>query len=90
MSEHKSISNVVIDDDAFLDLPLHAQALYFHLVMKSDGFGIVNNARAITRMIQADERDLDLLLDKGFICQEDNAIFAITQWDLHSVDQEAE
>ena len=34
MAERRMFSKVIIDSDAFLDMPLSTQALYFHLSME--------------------------------------------------------
>ena len=36
MAEKRMLSKKVLDTDAFLDMPLSAQALYFHLVINAD------------------------------------------------------
>ena len=54
----------IVDSDAFLDMPLSTQALYFHLNMRADDDGFVNNPRKIARMIGASDDDLKLLLAK--------------------------
>lgn len=41
MAEKRMLSKKVLDTDAFLDMPLSAQALYFHLVINADDEGII-------------------------------------------------
>ena len=41
MAERRMFSKTVIDSDAFLDMPLSTQALYFHLSMRADDDGFV-------------------------------------------------
>lgn len=36
MAERRMFAKTIIDSDAFLDMPLSAQALYFHLSMRAD------------------------------------------------------
>ncbi|NCB72482.1 MAG: DNA replication protein DnaD, partial [Clostridia bacterium] len=36
MAERRMFAMTIIDSDAFLDMPLSAQALYFHLCMRAD------------------------------------------------------
>ena len=64
MAEKRMLSKKVLDTDAFLDMPLSAQALYFHLVINADDEGFVGNPKRIRDYIGADESDLDLLIEK--------------------------
>ena len=41
----------IIDSDNFLELPLSTQALYFHLLLRADDDGFINNPKRIQRMI---------------------------------------
>ena len=53
MAEKRMFTNKIIESDAFLDMPLSAQALYVHLNMNADDDGFVNNPKMITRLIGA-------------------------------------
>ena len=66
MAERRMFTQKIVDSDAFLDMPLTAQALYFHLNMRADDDGFVNNPKKIQRMIGAAEDDLKLLIAKRF------------------------
>lgn len=46
-------SKTIVDSDAFLDMPLSTQALYFHLSMRADDDGFLNNTKRIQRLIGA-------------------------------------
>lgn len=48
MAEKRMFARKIIDSDAFLEMPLSAQALYFHLNMRADDDGFVNNPKRIT------------------------------------------
>ena len=67
MSNIKSISKEVIDSDIFCDLPLSAQALYFHYLISSDANGKLNNPRSICKAIGANLYDMHILLSYGLI-----------------------
>ena len=45
MAERRMFSKTVIDSDVFSDMPLTTQALYFHLGMRADDDGFVNNPK---------------------------------------------
>ena len=67
MAERRMFAKTIIDSDDFLDMPLSSQALYFHLSMRADDDGFVNNPRKIQRMINASDDDLRLLVAKNYI-----------------------
>ena len=74
----------VIDSDAFLERPLSTQALYFHLSMRADDDGFLNNAKRIMDMIKANQNDYDLLLAKSFIIQFPDGICVIKHWRINN------
>ena len=74
----------IIDSDAFLDMPLSTQALYFHLNMRADDDGFVNNPKRIQRTIGASEDDLKLLIIKRFIIGFDCGVIVIKHWRMHN------
>lgn len=73
----------IVDSDAFLDLPLSAQALYFHLGMRADDDGAIANAKRVYSSIGASEKDLQLLLEKRFLLKVDGIIF-IKHWKINN------
>lgn len=64
MAEKRMFTKMIVDSDAFLDMPLSSQALYFHLGMRADDEGFINNPKKIQRMVGASEDDLRLLVGK--------------------------
>lgn len=84
MAERRMFSKTIIDSDAFLDMPLSTQALYFHLSMRADDDGFLNNAFKVQRMIGANQNDYDLLVAKRFIIQFDDGICVIKHWRIHN------
>ena len=84
MAERRMFAKTIIDSDAFLDMPLSTQALYFHLSMRADDDGFLNNAKKIMRTIGANSNDYDLLLAKGFIIQMEDGICVIKHWRIHN------
>ena len=74
----------IIDSDAFLDMPLSSQALYFHLSMRADDEGFVNNPKKIQRMIGASDDDLKVLLAKNFIIAFESGVIVIKHWKIHN------
>ena len=84
MAEKRMFSKRVIDSDAFLDMPLTTQALYFHLNMRADDDGFVNNPKKIKRMIGASDDDLTLLLAKRFVLGFESGVIVIKHWRMHN------
>lgn len=85
MAERRMFTQKIVDSDAFLDMPLTAQALYFHLNMRADDDGFVNNPKKIQRMIGAAEDDLKLLIAKRFLLAFENGVVVIKHWRMHNL-----
>ena len=77
-------AKTIIDSDAFLDMPASAQALYFHLSMRADDDGFINNPKKIQRMVNSSDDDLRLLVAKRFIIPFDSGIVVIKHWKIHN------
>lgn len=84
MAERRMFAKTIIDSDAFLDMPLSTQALYFHLSMRADDDGFINNPKKIQRMIGATDDDLKLLNAKNFIIPFDSGVVVIKHWKIHN------
>ena len=84
MAERRMFAKTIIDSDAFLDMPLSTQALYFHLSMRADDDGFINNPKKIQRMIGCSDDDLKLLLAKSFIIAFESGIIVIKHWKIHN------
>ena len=84
MAERRMFSIKIIDSDEFLDLPLEAQSLYFHLAMRADDDGFVNSSRRLVRTIGASQDDFKILVDKRFIILFDSGVVAIRHWKVHN------
>ena len=84
MAERRMFAKTIIDSDAFLDMPLSTQALYFHLSMRADDDGFINNPKKIQRVIGATDDDLKLLIAKSFIIPFESGIVVIKHWKIHN------
>ena len=84
MAEKRMFTQKIIDSDAFLDMPLSTQALYFHLNMRADDDGFINNPKRIQRTIGASDDDLRLLLAKRFVIGFENGVIVIKHWRMHN------
>ena len=77
-------AKTIIDSDAFIDMPLSTQALYFHLSMRGDDDGFINNPKKIMRMIGASDDDFKVLCLKKFIIPFESGIVVIKHWKIHN------
>lgn len=84
MAERRCFSMKIVDSDAFLDMPLSTQCLYFHLGMRADDDGFVNSPRRIARLVGASDDDLKLLIAKRFILAFENGVIVIKHWRMQN------
>lgn len=84
MAERRMFAKTIIDSDLFLEMPLSTQALYFHLSMRADDDGFVNNPRKIQRMIGCADDDLKLLMAKRFLIAFESGVVVIKHWKIHN------
>lgn len=84
MAKKRMFSNAIIDSDEFLGMSLSAQCLYFHLNMRADDDGFVNNPKNIMKMVGAKEDDLKLLIVKKFLLLFESGVVVIKHWRIHN------
>lgn len=84
IAERRMFAKTIIDSDAFLDMPLSTQALYFHLSMRADDEGFVNNPKKIQRMIGAADDDAKMLIAKNFVIPFESGVVVIKHWKIHN------
>lgn len=84
MAERRMFAKSIIDSDAFLDMPLSSQALYFHLGMRADDDGFVNSPKKIQRITGSSEDDLKLLIAKNFVIPFESGVVVLKHWKIHN------
>ena len=84
MADKRMFSLKIVDSDLFLDMPLSSQCLYFHLSMRADDDGFVDNPKKIIKIIGANDDDLRLLIVKGFVIIFDRGVIVITHWKINN------
>lgn len=84
MAERRMFAKSIVDSDIFLDMPLSTQCLYFHLGMRADDDGFLNNPKKILRMIGCSEDELKMLIAKGFIIPFPSGVVVLTHWKMHN------
>ena len=84
MAKRRMFSQQITESDSFLDMPLSAQALYFHLGMTADDDGFVNSPKRVQRVIGANDDDLKLLVAKNFVIAFDSGVVVIKHWKINN------
>lgn len=85
MADKRMFSKKLIDSDAFLDMPISAQGLFFHLCMRADDDGFVDAPKRIARECQASSEDLQVLIDRRYVLTfPDSNVIVIKHWRLHN------
>lgn len=73
----------ITSSDSFTEMPLSAQALYFHLGLAADVSGFVT-PKGTMRLINANVDDLKTLIAKQFVIPFDSGVVVITHWNMHN------
>lgn len=84
MAQKRMFTMKIVDSDAFLDMPLSTQCLYFHLNMRADDDGFIGNPKRIMKIIGASEDDLRLLIAKRFVLTFEDGVIVIKHWRMHN------
>ena len=74
MGNERMFSFDIVNDDKFLSMPASAQALYFHLGMRTGEYDFVSNPEEIVRKVNCSIDDLETLLRMGYILSFDGEI----------------
>ena len=80
MASRRMFSMDVVDTDNFLEMPLTAQCLYFHLGMRADDDGFIDAPKRILRYIGSNNDDLKILLTKGYLIPFEDGVVVIRDW----------
>lgn len=84
MAERRMFAKTIIDSDAFLEMPQSTQLLYFHLSMRADDDGFINNPKSIMRNVGCKEDDMRILSGKKFIIPFESGVVVIKHWKIHN------
>lgn len=80
MAQKRMFAMTIVDSDAFLNMPVSAQNLYFALGMRADDEGFINGPEKIVRICKAKKSDLELLEQLKFVIKFDTGIICIKHW----------
>lgn len=78
------VSLEVIDTDTFLEMPMSAQLLYFHLNSRADDDGFVASHKRIARTLGSKSDDLGILLARKFVIQFHDGVLVIKHWRVNN------
>ena len=84
MAQKRMFNNLVIGSDDFMEMPDSSQNLYFHLSMKADDDGFVDNWKSVMRMTRKTSDDIKILIEKKFIIPFDTGVIVIRHWRLNN------
>ena len=84
MANKRCITLDIVDHDDFLELPLTAQALYFHICIRADDDGFCANPKKTIRMLNAKQEDLDKLIETEYILVANKGVLLIKHWWMHN------
>jgi len=84
MANKRMFKISIVDTDKFLDMPLGAQALYFHLGLRADDDGFVGNPKKIQNSIKASDDDVKILIAKDFIRVFETGVTVVAHWNAHN------
>ena len=84
MASKRMFSIEMVSSDAFLELPISAQCLYFHLCLRADDDGFMDSPKKACRECQANIKDLELLKQKRYILAFESGVVLIKHWFMHN------
>lgn len=84
MAERRMFARSIVESDAFYDLSMEEQTLYFHLSMSADDDGVIDSAKAIARSCGLKTDVLDSLCSKRFLLKLRNGLYVIKHWRINN------
>jgi len=67
LANRRMFSKEIVDSDAFYNMPLSSQCLYFHLCLSADDDWFIWNNKKIIRIIWGKKSDYKKLVEKRFV-----------------------
>lgn len=84
MANKRMFSKQIVQTDAFMEMPISSQLLYFHLAMEADDEGFVSSPRRIMKMVGSSPDDYKVLVSKRFIIPFESGVCVIKHWLIHN------
>ena len=80
MARRRMFSLDVVDTDKFACMSKDARYLYYELGVRADDDGFIGSPMRIIKMTESTTKDLDELIDNGFIIRFNTGIVVIKDW----------
>lgn len=84
MAQRRMLSQDIVSSDAFLDMPISSQVLYFHLALRADDDGFVT-PKMVMRLVGSSSDDLKVLITKRFLLPFESGVVVIKHWLIHNL-----
>lgn len=84
MAERRMFARTIMEEDTLLSMPAKVAIMYIHANLQADDDGFVDRIRSIRKMLGVREKDVRLLVDRGYLIPFDSGIMAITHWHIHN------
>jgi hypothetical protein len=84
MAQRRMFSQDIVSSDAFLDMPISSQVLYFHLGIRADDDGFVT-PKMVMRLVGSSSDDLKVLISKRFLLPFESGVVVIKHWLIHNL-----
>lgn len=84
MAQKRMFTRSIIDSDTFLDMSQSTQNLYFHLGMRADDDGFIDNPKSIMRTIGANNDDMKVLIAKNYLITFESGVMVVVHWLAHN------
>lgn len=84
MGKRRMFSKNVIGTDKFFDMSSKTQLIYFYLNLEADDDGFIGNIKKQMRMLGGTAKQLDELVQNGYIIIFDSGVAVISHWHVHN------
>ncbi len=85
MGNRRMFSKNVIGTDRFFDMSSKTQLIYFYLNLEADDDGFIGNVKRQMRMLGGTAKQLDELVENGYIIMFDTGVAVIAHWRVHNL-----
>ena len=84
MAEKRMMSKSIIETDKFMDMPMSAQCLYFHLLLRADDDGFIVSPKRTMRSIGCTDDDMKILIAKSYVLAFESGVIVVKHWRIHN------
>jgi len=84
MAQRRMFSLKIVDTDAFCEMPVSAQNLYFHIGMRADDEGFYAGVKGLMVKIHASNDDLQALLGHRYLLDRGDGVYVVKHWKVNN------